>query len=65
MTVTATVTYNAQGSPDTTLTFDLIGTDMNDIHRKLPLKKKELDEKFNVDPQKSSINIDKASIKIT
>lgn len=65
MTVTATVTYNAQGSPDTTLTFDFIGTDMNDIHRKLPLKKKELDEKFNVDPQKSSINIDNASIKIT
>jgi hypothetical protein len=44
MTVTATVTYNAQGSPDTALTFDLIGADMNDIHRKLPLKKKELDE---------------------
>ena len=52
MTVTATVTYNAQGSPDTALTFDLIGADVNDIHRKLPLKKKELDEKFNVDPQK-------------
>ena len=65
MTATATVTYSAQGSPDTTLTFDLIGADVNDIHRKLPLKKKELDEKFNVDPHKSSINIDYASIKIT
>jgi len=29
MTVTATVTYNAQGSPDTALTFDLIGADVN------------------------------------
>ena len=65
MTATATVTYRAQGSPDTSLTFDLIGADVNDIHRKLPLKKKELDEKFNVDPHKSSIKIDDASIKIT
>jgi hypothetical protein len=28
-------------------------------------EEKESDEKFNVDPQKSSINIDNASIKIT
>ncbi|HEY9387095.1 MAG TPA: hypothetical protein VIP70_08640 [Nitrososphaeraceae archaeon] len=52
MPATATVTYSAQGSPDTILIFDLIGADVNYIHRELPLKKNELDEKFNVDLRK-------------
>lgn len=30
----STMTYSAQGSPDTALTFDLIGANVNDIHRK-------------------------------
>ncbi len=50
---TATVTYKAEGPPDTTLSFELAGANINDIHRKLALKKKELDEKFNVDPLKT------------
>jgi hypothetical protein len=48
MPATTTVTYSAQGSPDTILIFDLIGSDVNYIHRGLSLKKNELDEKFNV-----------------
>jgi hypothetical protein len=35
------------------------------IMKELPMKKKELDVKFGVDPQKSSIKIDNASIRET
>jgi hypothetical protein len=46
---------------------NLIGIDIESIKKELPLKKKELDSKFNVDPQKSSIRMDDddASIKET
>jgi hypothetical protein len=47
-----------QGSPDTNLTFDFTGIDLEHIKKELPQKKKELDSKFNVDPQKSTIRID-------
>jgi hypothetical protein len=64
MTTTVKVTYTAQGSPDTVMTFDLTGIDIESIKKELPLKKKELDSKFNVDPQKSSnIMDDDTSIK--
>jgi hypothetical protein len=39
-------------------TFDLTGIDIESIKEELPLKKKELDSKFDVDPQKSDIRID-------
>jgi hypothetical protein len=55
--ITVKVTYSAQGSPDTIMSFDLTGIDIESI-------KKELDSKFNVDPQKSSIRIDDSSIKV-
>jgi hypothetical protein len=58
MTTTVKVTYTAQGSPDTIMTFDLTGIDIESIKKELPLKKKELDSKFNVDPQRSAIRID-------
>jgi hypothetical protein len=58
MTTTAKVTYTAQGFPDTVMTFDLTGIDIESIKKELPHKKKELDSKFNVDPQKSSIRMD-------
>jgi hypothetical protein len=32
--------------------------DIESIKKELPLKKKELDSKFNVDPQKSSIRME-------
>ena len=51
MTTTVKVTYTAQGSPDTIMTFDLTGIDIESI-------KKELDSKFNIDPQKSNITMD-------
>jgi hypothetical protein len=54
MTTTVKVTYTAQGSPDTIMTFDLTV---------IALKKKELDSKFNVDPQKSNIRMDDTSVK--
>jgi hypothetical protein len=60
MTRTVKVTYTAQGSPDTIMTFDLTDIDLESIKKELPQKKKELDSKFNVDPQKSSIRIDDA-----
>ncbi len=63
MTTTVKVTYTAQGSPDTVMTFDLTAIDIESIKKELPLKKKELDSKFNVDPQKSSIRMDDISIK--
>ena len=65
MTTTVKVIYTAQGSPDTIMTFDLTGIDIESIKKELPLKKKELDSKFNVYPQKSTIrmNEDDASIK--
>jgi hypothetical protein len=63
MTTIVKVTYTAQGSPDTIMTFDLAGIDIESIKEELPLKKKELDSKFNVDPQKSSIRMDESSIK--
>jgi molybdopterin synthase catalytic subunit len=53
--ITVKVTYTAQGSPDTVMTFDLTSIDIESIKKELPLKKKELDSKFNVDPHKSSI----------
>ena len=38
--------------------FGLAGTDIEDIIKnKMPLKKKELDKKFNVEQQKSRITI--------
>jgi hypothetical protein len=40
------------------MTFDLTGIDIESIKKELPLKKKELDSKFNVDPQKSTIRMD-------
>jgi hypothetical protein len=58
MTTTVKVTYTARGSPDTIMTFDLTGIDIESIKKELPQKKKELDSKFNVDPQKSSIRMD-------
>ena len=58
MTTTVKVIYSAQGSPDTNLTFDFTGIDLENIKKELPQKKKELDSKFNVDPQKSTIKID-------
>jgi hypothetical protein len=65
MTTTVKVTYTAQGFPDTIMTFDLTAIDIDTINEELPLKKKELDSKFNVDPQKSTIRMDDddASIK--
>ena len=61
MTTTVKVTYTAQGSPDTIMTFNLTGIDIESIEEELPLKKKELDSKFNVDPQRSAIRIDDSS----
>jgi hypothetical protein len=58
MTATVKVTYTSQGSPDTVMTFDLTGIDIESIKKELPLKKKELDSKFNVDPEESSLRID-------
>ena len=58
MATTVKVTYSAQGSPDTNLTFDFTGIDLDNIKKELPQKKKELDSKFNIDPQKSTIRID-------
>jgi molybdopterin synthase catalytic subunit len=58
MTTIVKVTYTAQGSPDTIMTFDLTDIYIESIKKELPLKKKELDSKFNVDPQKSSIRMD-------
>jgi hypothetical protein len=40
------------------MTFDLTSIDIEGIKKELPLKKKELESKFNVDPQKSAIRID-------
>jgi hypothetical protein len=40
------------------MTFDLTSIDIESIKKELPLKKKELDSRFNVDPQKSTIRID-------
>jgi hypothetical protein len=63
MTTTVNVTYTAEGSPNTVMTFDLTGVDIESIKQELPRKKKELDSKFNVDPQKSNIRMDDASIR--
>ena len=63
MTTTVKVTYTAEGSPNTVMTFDLTGVDIEGIKQELPQKKKELDSKFNVDPQKSNIRMDDASIR--
>ncbi|HZA06705.1 MAG TPA: hypothetical protein VE619_03290 [Nitrososphaeraceae archaeon] len=65
MTTTVKVTYTAQGNPDTTMSFDFTGIDIENIKKELPLKKKELDSKFNVDPQKSRITMDETSIRET
>lgn len=61
MTTTVRVTYSAEGSPNTVMTFDLTGIDIEGIKKELPLKKKELDTKFDVDPRKSSIKMDDIS----
>ena len=58
MTITVKVTYTAHGFPDTIMTFDLTGIDIENINKELQLKKKELDSKFNVDPRKSTIRMD-------
>ena len=65
MTTTVTITYSAEGSPNTVMTFDLTGMNIESIRKELPLKKKELDAKFDVDPTKSSIKMDDTSIKET
>jgi hypothetical protein len=65
MTTTVRVTYSAEGSPNTVMSFDLTGIDIEGIKKELPLKKKELDTKFDVDPQKSSIKMDDTSIRET
>ena len=65
MTTTVRVTYTAEGSPNTVMTFDLTGIDIEGIKKELSLKKKELDTKFDVDPQKSSIKMDDTSIRET
>ena len=62
MTTTVKVTYTAEGSPDTVMTFDLTAIDIESIKKELPLKKKELDSKFD-DPQKSNIRMDDTSIR--
>lgn len=64
MTTTVRVTYSAEGSPNTVMTFDLTGIDIEGIKKELPLKKKELDTKFD-DPRKSSIKMDDISIRET
>ena len=56
--ITVKVTYTAQGSPNTNMTFDLTGIDIESIKKELPQKKEELDSNFNIDPQKSTIRID-------
>lgn len=53
MVAIATVTYKAEGSPDTILSFNLTGADADDIHRKLASKKRDLDKRFNVDSEKT------------
>jgi hypothetical protein len=59
MTTITRVTYSAEGFPNTVMIVGLTGTDIEDIIKnKMPLKKKELDKKFNVEQQKSSITID-------
>ena len=58
MTTSVKVTYTPQCYPDTVMTFDLTGIDIESIKKELPLKKKQLDSKFNIDPQKSSIRMD-------
>ena len=58
MTTTVKVTYTAHGFPDTIMTFDLTGIDIENINKELQSKKKELDSKFNIDPQKSTIRMD-------
>ena len=63
MTTTVKVTYTAEGSPDTVMTFDLTAIDIESIKKELPQKKKELDSKFSVDPQKSTIRMDDTSVK--
>ena len=65
MTTTVRVTYSAEGSPNTVMAFDLTGIDIEGIKKELPLKKKELDTKFDVDPRKSSIKMDDISIRET
>ena len=65
MTTTVTVTYTAEGSPNTVMTFDLTGMNIESIRKELPLKKNELDAKFGVDSQKSSIKMDDTSIRET
>jgi molybdopterin synthase catalytic subunit len=65
MTTTVRVTYSAEGSPNTVMTFDLTGINIEAIKKELPLKKKELDTKFDVDPRKSSIKMDDISIRET
>ena len=58
LTTTVKVTYTVQAFPDTIMTFDLTGIDIESIKKELPQKNNELDSKFNVDPQKSSIRMD-------
>lgn len=65
MTVTVTVTYTAEGLPDTVMSFHMTGMSIEDIEKELPLKKKELDAQFNVDSHKSSIKMDDSSMRET
>jgi hypothetical protein len=56
MTTTVKVTYSAQGSPDTNLTFDFTGIDLEHIKKELPQKNKELHSKRR--STESTIRID-------
>jgi hypothetical protein len=40
MTTTVTITYSAEGSPNTVMTIDLTGMNIESIRKELPLKKK-------------------------
>jgi hypothetical protein len=42
MTTTVRVTCSAEGSPNTVMTFDLSGIDIEGIKKQLSMKKKEL-----------------------
>ena len=42
MTTTVKVTYTAQGSPDTIMTFDLTGIDIESIKKRTATKKERI-----------------------
>jgi hypothetical protein len=54
--ITVKVTYTAQGSSDTIMSFDLTGIDIESIKKELPLKKKELDQSLMLIHRKVALN---------